>query len=256
MSVIHIFKIPQVIELALGNGGALMNYPVNRTDFRLFRHVDNQIDLWVKNIDHKAVSMANTTVTMHIKDPDTDRVLLTRDLTVVDSAKGLLKLFVSGDDVAALPEGAFKYSTVITNTITDAQTLLFTDMQRRATGTVEIVEGPTPDPQEPIVLNFYTFTQRSGKYYSGAQPGAATVKNYSGLHTLAVGLYQFTGTITVQGTLQEVPSALDVDWFDVDSRTYNNQTGLFYFPFEGNLLWVRLKIEVFSGTIESLEYRN
>lgn len=256
MSVIHIFRIPQVVELTLGSGGTLMNYSVNRTDFRLFRHVDNQIDFWLKNIDRKAVTMANSAASVHITHPRTQRVIMTRDLEVVDAAKGHLRLFVSGEEAAALPPGALKYSTVITNTVTNVQTLLFTDRDRSGSGTVEVTEGPIPDPPEPIRLSFSEFIFRSGRYYSEALEGAAQVRNYSGQHSLAINLAAFTGRFTVQGSLEENPSSLDTNWFNVDNRLYNNDNGLVHFPFEGNLLWVRFMVELGSGSIEKIEYRN
>lgn len=256
MSVVHIYRIPQVVELTLGSGGALMNYSVNRTDFRLFRHVDNQIDFWVKNVDRKSIAMANTSTSVHITHPHTQRVIMTRDLEVVDAAKGHMRLFISGEEAAALPPGALRYSAVVTNTVTNVQTILFTDRDRKGSGVVEVTEGPIPDPPEPIRLSFSEFILRNGKYYSEALEGAALVQNYSGQHSLAINLAAFSGKFTVQGSLEENPSALDTNWFNIDYRLYQNDNGLVHFPFEGNVLWVRFVVEVGSGTIEKIEYRN
>lgn len=233
-----------------------MNYSVNRTDFRLFRHVDNQIDIWVKNIDRKPVAMANATASINIINPATNRVIMTRDLEAVDADKGLFTFFVSGEEAAALPAGALRYSTVVTNTITNIQTLLFTDRERKGTGVVEVTEGPIPDPPEPYRLSFSEFLPRGGKFYSENLEGAASVQNFSGQHSLAIDFAAFSGKFTVQGSLEENPSSLDSNWFNISTAQYNNQTGLTHYPFEGNVLWVRFVVELFSGVIEKIEYRN
>lgn len=256
MSVVHIYRIPQVIDLTFGHGGVLMNYTVNRTDFKLSHHVDNQIDIWVKNIDRKAVTMANATVSLNIIDPHINRIVMTRDLEVVDAPKGLLKLFVAGEEAAALPIGAMNYSVIVTNTVTNQQTLLYTDRERRGLGVVEIVQGPIPDPPEPYRMSFSDFIQRDGKYYSENLVGAAGVDNYSGQHSIVVTFANFSGKFTIQGSLQENPSSLDSNWFNISTQEFVNQTSLTHIPFEGNILWARFVIELFDGTIERIEYRN
>lgn len=255
MSAIHIYRIPQVVDLTLGSGGVLMNYPVNRTDFRLFRHVDNEIEFWIKNIDRKAVAIPDGSVTLHITDYKTQRVLLTRDLIILDEDKGLARLFISGEEAAALSPGTHHYSVIYTRS-DGVQMILYTDRDRRGTGYVEVTEGPLPDPLEATPISMDEFVIRDSKYYSGAYMGAASVMNYSGQHSLAISFSDFTGSFTVQGSLQAQPSSTDTQWFEVKKETYVDETGLVHFPFEGNLLWVRFVVVKVDGDIELIQYRN
>jgi hypothetical protein len=255
MSVIHIYRIPQVVELtAPTTGTTLMNYPVNHTDFTLARYVDNEIQFWVKNYDRKAVSLTGSTLTMHISDPKTSRVLLSRDLSVIDATKGLVELFVSGDEAANFPQLSLRYSIVMLRA-DGVEVMLYTDRDRRGLGNVDVVNGPLPPPIEAIPIAPEDFLQRNSAYYSGAFPGAAAVLNLSGQHSVLLNLTSYTGKFTVQGTLELQPSSTDSDWFNVTSETFVNATEKVHVPFEGNLLWVRFVFTTITG-VDVLLYRN
>jgi hypothetical protein len=261
MSVIHLYRIQQVVELTTASTGAsLMNYPVNRTDFNLARHVDNEVEFWVKNIDRKPVPLGTARVTMHISEVKTGKVLLTRDLIVLDAAKGLVRLFVSGDETAIMPKGFLKYSIVMTRA-DGVQVMLYTDRDRKGVGHVEVIDGPLPDPIDAIPLslsNFISLGHYDGntKLYSTALPGAAMVHNVSGQHSAVLHLKEFSGSVTVQGTLEVQPSAISSNWFDVITRTFVDETSVLHMPFEGNLMHVRFVVQQDSGTIDPILYRN
>lgn len=256
MSVIPIFRIPQVVELTTGTGASLMNYPVNRTDFNLARYVDNEIEFWIKNIDRKAVAIAEgAAVTMHISDPTTQKVLLTRDLIVVDAAKGLVRLFVSGDEAASFPKGFLRYSIVMLRN-DGVQVMLYTDRDRKGVGHINVIDGPLPDPIEPIPLSLDDFIIRNGKKYSTALPGAAMVHNVGGQHSVVLHLNDFSGIFTVQGTLEPQPGSSDSLWFDVKTLNFSSRTEVVHVPFEGNLMHVRLVVLTNGGTIDLMLYRN
>jgi hypothetical protein len=54
-------------------------------------------------------------------------------------------------------------------------------------------------------------------------------------------LDNFSGTLLVQGSVEE-GTPTDQEWFEVETRTYDHQTGLDNFNFEANLNWVRFRI--------------
>src|SRR4051812_41198030 len=100
MSVIHLYLLPQVITLTTGAGAPNMNYPVNSTKIRLFQHVRNDVDVYIKNIDRKPVSLGDEIATIHILDMDNSRSLLLRDLTVVNENKGWYRFTIAGPELA------------------------------------------------------------------------------------------------------------------------------------------------------------
>lgn len=232
-----------------------MNYPVNSTDFTIYRYVDNEIDFMVKNIDRAPIPFANATATIHILDSRHQRLLLTRELTVVDEAKGHLRLFLTGNEASALPAKTLKYTVVMTRP-DNVQVMLYTDRNRKASGAATVVDGPLPDPIDPIELTMEDFILRQGVYYSGAYAGAKMVANESGLHSVALRLVGFTGNVTVQGSIESAPTQDDGSWFPVSDLDYDDHTGMAHIPFEGQLMWVRFLITKTSGEVETITYRN
>jgi hypothetical protein len=255
MSVVHIFRIPQVVELTTATGAPLMNYPTNRTDFHLARYVDNEVEFWVKNIDRRAVPLTGSIATMHISDLKTGKVLLTRDLQIVDATKGLVRLTVGGDEVAVMPKGFHRYAVVLLRP-DGAQVMLYTDRDRKGYGTVEVIDGPLPDPVEPTPLSLDDFITRSGKLYSTPVPGAAAVYNVSGQHSVVLHLSGFSGSFSVQGTLEPQPSQTDSQWFHVKTDEFMLATQVLHIPFEGNFMNVRFVVERTAGNIDLILFRN
>lgn len=255
MSVITLYRIPQVIELTTGTGAMLMNYAVNRTDITLYRNVDNEIDIMVKNIDRKPIAFANCSATIHILDSRNERLLMSRDLDVVDEDEGHLRFAVSGDEAAALPKKSLSFSVVMTKA-DNSTTMLFTDRHRQASGVVHVTDGPLPDPIAPIEVLWDEFLPRNNAFYAGSYKGAAMVSNESGLHSVVVYLDNFSGTFSVEGSLELTATQADDDWFEVATETFVTETGAVHISFEGNLMWVRFKVVPGAGAFTSLIYRN
>lgn len=70
--------------------------------------------------------------------------------------------------------------------------------------------------------------------------------------TLYWNLTSVTGTILIQATLVENP--VPTDWFTVYTITANNLTQINYTNIEGNFIWMRAQINLFStGTIQSIK---
>ena len=78
-----------------------------------------------------------------------------------------------------------------------------------------------------------------------------------GLHTVQYTLTGFTGTVTIQATLEIDPGSND--WFDVYSQAHTiagndpNPKRSFLTNFTGNYVWVRAYIEYTDGTVNSIQ---
>jgi hypothetical protein len=68
-----------------------------------------------------------------------------------------------------------------------------------------------------------------------------------GLHTLSIDVSDFTGRIYIESTLANQPT--DNDWFIVHLNPitgyleYNNKTGIEGYTFQGNLMYIRARVE-------------
>lgn len=257
MSPIHLYRIPQVVELTTGTG-ALMNFPVNRTDFSIPRYVDTEVDFWIKDHDRRAVDLSNSTATLHLMEISTGKLLMSRDLEMLDPVKGLVRFFISSEESAALPLMGLRYSVVMTRQ-DGVQSMLYTDRDRKGLGVADVINGPYPPPIEPYTIDPDAFVHTAGKLVSGSYPGAATVLNMGGQHSVILDMEDFIGKFTVQGSLETAPSSSNSDWFTIKTESYTTADVKVHVPFEGNLLWVRFIIEEdvnSNGAITAITYRN
>lgn len=234
-----------------------MNYPMNRTDFTLHRNADNDIDILVKDIDRKPISFASASAIINVVDTRQQRLLMSRQLTVVDAAKGHLRFFVTGEETANLPLRDLSYTVLMTRP-DNAQVLLFTDRNRSAVGVIHVEEGPLPMVVEPVHLDKRDFFQNGLYYQAQAFASAKTAGNDSGIHSLTLELTNgFSGLFEVQGSSNPSAAQDDSDWKTVLSERYTVADGVKYHTFTNtDILWVRFRITPTRGKFDKLVYRN
>lgn len=257
MPAVTILSLPQVLNLSLtaSLGAAVMNYPVNRTDFRVLKGVRNDIDIFIRNVDRKPVDLTGQTVTVVIANDDTARVLMRRAATVVaPGTTGRCRLTITPEDTLSWPLGTLRYSTLISNSDGTASAL-YTDRDYRHGGMIEVDQGPYPAPRASIEVSLDEYVPRDGFLWAGAYPASVPAGQEDGIQTVQVYTTDFTGTLTVQASLAPQPTQDDVDWFDVQVETYTASTGTTGFNVVGRFLWVRFKIATTTGTLDRIVYR-
>lgn len=104
------------------------------------------------------------------------------------------------------------------------------------------------------------YGQASGNYdgssqlfYSNAVPAANYYNGLGNIQTLFYDLDGFVGVITVQATLNEIPSA--AQWFDISERGdgSTSDTGYTSSTITGNFVWLRARVDGFdAGTITAV----
>lgn len=95
-------------------------------------------------------------------------------------------------------------------------------------------------------------------YFSDKTKGDGYFGSSDGMHTVMyTATPTFVGTITSQATLAVEPG--DADWFNVSNTnvTYTEMNDrststVDCFNFTGNFVWVRGKVEIDDGTVESI----
>lgn len=256
MTVVHIYSLPQVVELTTAYGAPNMNYPVNRTNISIFRKLRNDVDFHLKDIDRKPVVVPTGTVpTIHIINEKFNDVLISRPLTAVNAAKGYWRLSLSSTETEEWTAGYLTYMVTLVPGNGEQQ-MLYTDRGRTPKGVIEVIEGPIPDPIPSYRIDWDQLLLRNGFYYSSAFPGSASVQNLTGLQSIGVYATSFTGTVTVQGSLEMSPTQDDSQWFDIHAEDITALTSVRFFEVTGNYLWIRFQISVTSGQVDHILFRN
>lgn len=110
------------------------------------------------------------------------------------------------------------------------------------------------------ILSGVVYGQASGNYdgssqdwYSNAVPAANYYGGNGSVQTLFYDLTGFVGIITIQATLNDIPS--QAQWFDISERGdgITPDTGYTSSTVTGNFSWVRARVEGFdAGTIDAV----
>ena len=252
MARVNMFDVPQVIQLVLpqscgiySNNGVLplMNYPINRTDFRLIRGVPNVIQFFVRDIDRHiaAAPLANATLTANIVDVNTKTLLMQRDLFVVNAATCLYGLSTQPADMVNWPTGALSYSIQVTRS-DGTQTMLWTDRDYSPYGYLTMTDGPLPPPVTPAVLDPTTFVEDFGYKYSSPVPGAASKGYPDGTQTFSFYTNNYTANVFIQASLVADVSTDPGIWFEVAEQGFVSANGVTQVSVEGNYLWLRVAL--------------
>jgi hypothetical protein len=102
-----------------------------------------------------------------------------------------------------------------------------------------------------------TFTLSSDTFTSSAIDGKPGINNNQALHTIAIYPTSFSGTLTVQGTMESDPST-DDDYFAITSTSLDNASSVSTLNFNGVFQNVRFKAVRTTGTtgrIDKILYR-
>ena len=216
---------------------------------KLHKGVDNPIKFRIRNNNQKDVTLTGSTFTLSVVDSYTNREILTRTLDIEDASTGMLATTITEEDLNNLDAVRYHYGIKMVNS-SGVQYPIYVDDNYSASGTIEVHGDAYPGPVaavEPTV----------GAYNSGvAYTSVIEVTNTAnGNNTAAYYLSGFTGTITVQGYLEETGSVGENDYIDIDSNTYTNQSGVVYNNFTGLFTGIRFKIALSSGTLSKILYK-
>ncbi len=257
MPSVNLYNIPQVIQLATSSAmNVNTSSALNRTDFNVFKHVTNDIDFLIKDIDRKPVSLVGKSVVFYAVDDSNDTIKLQKNLQIINPIKGHCRLVLHPGDSSSWDSGYLRYS-VLLEQANGTQTMVYMDQGREIRGYFEVLPGPLPKARGPLTIASDSFVEHAAKsptqptkYVTQAFHGAAQRDNKSGVHALAVYTTKFSGKIKTQASLNNSYPTEEHQWFDVVMNTptgdivLKNYTGIEYATFVGNFMWVRFSYEL------------
>jgi hypothetical protein len=241
------------------NGYHGRNSKVYDRQIKLYKGVSNPITFTFKNEDQKAQFVDSKTFEFNLIDTETNRSVLTRNLTILDdgsttSTKGQASVTITEGDLLELDAKYYNYS--IREVASDGtRTVTFADTAYNSSGTVEVLTGGYPQfvaSQE--IINFTRSGSTSTSSAIEAKPG---INNNSALHTIAVYPVNFAGTLTIQGTMVTT-APTDSDYFTISTNTITTADTIKYYNFNGVIQNVRFRWTNDSGNtgiIDKILYR-
>lgn len=237
MPTLDIYKMPQVIQASKTGLGS--HSVVNRTDFNLFRGVNNDIDFIIKDADRRLENITGQNNRIVFINVELGKILLEKPLQVINGNRGHCRVNITPDEMCDLSLGYVRYSI-----LTEYDRLIFTDQTYSYRGWVEVFDGPFPDPLPPQILTDIDFVDarwgRPLERFKVSCPikGNGQIDERSKLTSILFNLEEFDEEIVIQGALvNNVPE--EIDWFDIEKHKVEEKKGTFYTSFQGTYMWLR-----------------
>jgi len=262
---------------------------VYNRNLKIFRSVDNRIDLQVRNPDQKTRNVVGTTLVFNLLSKERD-LIIQKDCSIDDASIGRLYVTLDRTEVLDLEEGFYDYNIVQetrdVNGVVLTKTPLYVDTWFGAIGTIEVAgdlqgtlddtvvvdtfarvvdfdknlatDGSTPPlnlPRPNYARN--TSSDRFAEFYTSevidAKPHMGTS---SSLHTFQFYFTNYLGDVKIQGSINPQGASPQAgDWQDlatIDPSTEN------YKNITGKWNWFRIKHtpdELNTGSVDKILYR-
>ena len=216
---------------------------------KLHKGVDNPVKFKIRNNNQKDVDITDSEFTLSIVDSKTNEQVLNRALTIEDATKGLLSTTITEEDLYDFTMNRYHYGIKMLNS-SGVQYPIYVDDNYSASGVIEVHNDAYPGAKTAVEPSIGAYSD--GTAYSSV---VVVTPSNNGINTAAYYLSGFSGTITVQGSLEESTSVSNEDWIDVTSSTYTTETGVAYTNFTGMFKVVRFKIELTAGSVNKILYK-
>ena len=245
---------------------------VYNRNLKIFRGVDNRIDIQVRNNDQKASNIVGSTLVFNLVSQDTKDLVLQKDFTAMDLATGKVTVIVTSEELLDLDIGFYNYSIVkeVRSTVdsTDytvtSKMPLYMDSQYDTVGTLEITGDVYGDVANSVIVDTFNytnpFTQGAGEplpfYISALIDTAPNTSPAYPIHTFQFYTTNYTGTVQIQASLDAQGATprdtkfSTVATVDLANEKYKNVTGKYN--------WFRVKhipATNNTGTVDKILYR-
>ena len=232
-------------------GYEMYNHPI-----KVYKGIDNTIQLSLKNDNQKSLTITDKTITFNILDNVGDTgVLLSKTAAIVDGIKGTAKVIITEGDLLNLDSQYLNYSVKVVDG--EANTSIgYVDGAYDVLGQLQISDGVFPTLTDSKVLNTADWTIAGGVHTSNPLVADSKLNQNTALQTAAFyfsGTY--TGTIVIQGTLNDNTTLADDDYFDIKTLNLTNETGVGYTNWNGVHSRIRIKCTPSAGGISKVLYR-
>jgi hypothetical protein len=246
-------------------------------ELKVQKGIKNKIRIQFKNSDQKRIPIDNSgTYVFCMFDAISQRQLLEKPLKILDDGttfalKGLAELTFTESDTLDLD--ATKYSFSVKYKDIDGSYMpTYSNTYYGVSGTLNLLQDTYPalQPSQEVISfqEVYDDSIHLYQYKSGNLYASPEYQSNTALHTVAMYMTNFKGTVYVEGTLYNNP-----DYFNrydkIITKEYNGFTGIDYVNFNGIYSYVRVTYQpakspsntnnrdtVFAGTFDKLLYRS
>jgi hypothetical protein len=248
MQNLPVYLCPNKLDITLDLDATVrgVNQVMYQRDLKIQKGIKNQVRIQFKNSDQKKVQIYNTqTFVFSMFDAINRRLLIEKELEVLDvstATRGQALLTLNESDTLDLDRTSYQYSVKMQDA--DGTYLpAYANTYYGMAGTLHLSNDVYPVLQDSVEIKNFTKTyndniqlyeQKSGNIYASPEYNGNTA-----LHTAAVYLTNYKGTVHIQGTLDNSPDSSG-NYSTIVSKTYNGTSGIDYFNFNGVFTYIRI----------------
>jgi hypothetical protein len=226
---------------------------VYNRNLKIYRGVDNRIDIQVRNADQKASNITGSTLVFNLVSKDTKNLVLQKDFTNMDLASGKVTVILTETELLNLDNGFYTYSIVkeVRSTIdsTDYQVIsrmpLYVDSQYDTVGTLEIAGDVYGNVENSLVIDTFNYTNpftqgdATPSWFESAIIDANSKSTGNTLHTFQFYSTNYTGSVMIQGSVDnQGATPREAKWIDIESVDLTTTS---YKNIQGKWNWLRIK---------------
>jgi len=218
-------------------------------DLTIQKGIKNQVRIQFKNSDQKRIPISNIgTFVFSMFDANSQRLLVQKNLEVLDDGvtlglRGIAQLTFTESDTLDLDVSSYQYAVTYRDPSDGTFLPAYSNTYYQMAGTLHIAEDvyPSLQPSQEIVGFLKSYNQASMLYEhkSGNIYAYPEYNSNTALHTVAMYMTNFKGTVLIQGTLYNSPQSFD-RYSTIQALTYNGFTGIDYQNFYGIYSYIRI----------------
>lgn len=253
MQVLPVYLYPNNYDVILDLDPTTrgVNQVMYQHELKIQKGIKNKVRIQFKNSDQKRITVSNTgTYVFSMFDAINQRLLIQKELEILDdgfttSTRGQAVLSLLESDTIDLDRSSYQFSVKYQDSSDGTYLPAYSNTYYGMAGTVQLMQDvyPVLQPSQEIVSLLKNFNQGTMLYEhkSGNIYAYPEFNSNSALHTVAMYMSKFKGTVHVQGTLSNQPDSYG-KYFTIDSRTYTGFSGVDYINFNGVYTYIRLLI--------------
>jgi hypothetical protein len=243
---VYLYQNNLVLTLDLDPTVRGVNPIMYQRDLKIQKGIKNQIRIQFQNSDQKKITVSNTdTYVFTMFDAINRRQILDKELEILDqgttATRGLALLTLNESDTIDLTRTDYQFS--IRKLETDGTyTPTYSNTYYGINGTLHLLQDIYPVLRDSVKIEsfnkFYVDDQMRYEHYSGIISADPEFNSNSALHTAVFYMTDYRGSVKIQATMDNSPT-INSNWATIETRTYDQFTGIDYVNFNGVYSFVR-----------------
>jgi len=248
MQILPIYLYANKLDVTLDLDATIrgVNQVMYQRDLTVQKGIKNQIRIQFKNSDQKRISISTSTVfVFSMFDAINQRLIVEKQLEVLaetTGTKGLALLTLTESDTLDLDKSSYTYSVKKLDT-DGTYTPAYANTYYGMNGIIHLNNDVFPVLKDSTNITSFNptynaithlYEHKSGNVYASPE-----FNGNSALHTAAVYMTAYKGTVLIQGTLDNTPTD-DRSYDTLETRVYTGFTGIDYFNFNGVYTYIRI----------------